>query len=326
MISQMFISGFHGHTFTKAHSLDKLLARGIGGLLFRSEINISNKSQFQNLVSAVNAANSGIPVFLCADEEGGAVHFFKKKYGFKVGNYSAAELGKMNNHLFSAAFYACLADQFRVTGLNFNFAPVVDLNINTNNPVIGALERSYADEPETVTAHALIVIKAYRKKAVLTAVKHFPGHGSSAADSHKKKTDISASFSPKELTPFKKLADKVPAVMIGHLYNSNFDKIFPASMSRKIIHTKLVKDFGFKGLIVSDDIEMKAVADHYSLPVIIFETVSAGCDLIVCGNPATTLKAVEILYEQVRAGYISRERILRSYRKIIKYKKKYLIM
>ena len=178
------------------------------------------------------------------------------------------------------------AAMLAVVGINCNFAPVVDLLSNPSNPVIGGIDRSFSEDPMVVARHAAVWIEAHRGKGVLSCIKHFPGHGSSAADSHLGFVDVSDSWQPLELEPYRLLLgeDRGDLVMTGHLFNRQLDPDHPATLSAAIIDGLLRSDLGYEGVVVSDDMQMKAITDHYSFEEAVCRSLAAGVDMLVFGN------------------------------------------
>jgi len=161
-----------------------------------------------------------------------------------------------------------MAAQLADAGFNMNLGPVVDLNLNPHNPVIGARDRSFSADPDVVTALATAFIEAHRQANIVTVAKHFPGHGSSTTDSHKTLADVSKTWRPIEIEPYQRLAKAglLDAVMIGHLYQPRFSDMegLPASLSAKAVRALRDKSWiDFDGVVISDDMEMGAVRDMF---------------------------------------------------------------
>jgi beta-N-acetylhexosaminidase len=219
-----------------------------------------------------------------------------------------------------------MAEELAHAGFNLNFGPVVDLNLNPSNPVIGQRDRSFGADPKTVTTLARAFITAHRAADIVTVAKHFPGHGSSHMDSHKALADISSSWEEIELDPYRTLAKEgmLDGVMIGHLYHPRFSdgEKAPAWLWGMAVRALRNKEWiGFDGVIFSDDMEMGAVAHAYSFEERIIKAVNAGTDLIVFSNvklrdPELGVKIHAIIADAVRDGRISRTRIEQAYGKI----------
>lgn len=264
-IGQMIIVGFRGTEVNKNSKIVRAIENlDLGGvILFDFDIppkifprNILNPDQVRKLISDLQGY-SRIPLFVAVDVEGGRVNRLKKEYGF-LDIPSHKELGMKDDPEFTKSVVSKMAHQLNILGFNMNFAPVVDLNINQENPVIGKLDRSFSSDTERVFAQAEAFISAQDEHNIISVVKHFPGHGSSFQDSHTEMSDVTNSYQGKELIPYKKLSEKglLKAVMVGHILNKKVDKDHPASLSPKFLNDILRRGIGFRGLILSDDLQI----------------------------------------------------------------------
>ena len=337
-IGQMIMVGFRGTTLQEAPELmEDITKRHLGGVvLFDYDVpskspgrNITSPGQLKRLTEELQQA-AAVPLFIAVDQEGGRVSRLKAKYGFPE-SVSAARLGQINNP--DSTYHSSLvtAETLADNGVNVNFAPVVDLNSNPENPVIGRLERSFSSGPAVVSAHASATVEALHAKKVIATLKHFPGHGSSTTDTHKDFTDITGSWKKNELEPYRKLIEDgySDLVMTAHVYNANLDRRHPATLSKPIISGILRDSLGFSGPIISDDMQMQAVAAHYDLNKAITLALEAGVDILLFANnssydPEIAQKAISIIRSLVDKGTISPEHIDSSYRRIIKLKQQYL--
>ena len=271
-----------------------------------------------------------IPLFICIDQEGGKVNRLKEKYGF-TRSITAASIGKFKS-IDSVQFYAeATAATLAGLGINVNFAPCVDLNINPLNPAIAKPERSYSANEDTVIMYAKEVVKQHRKFGVVTALKHFPGHGSSKDDTHLGLADVTNTWSERELKPYHMLIDSgyVDGVMTSHIVNKNLDrKALPGTLSKSILDSILRKKIGFNGVVFSDDMQMKAIASNYGLEEAIKLAVNAGVDIMCFSNNImgvenrTVDRVHDIIKNYVTSGEIKKSRIDESFRRIIKLKKR----
>jgi beta-N-acetylhexosaminidase len=186
------------------------------------------------------------------------------------------------------------------------------------------LERSFSADPARVTAHASQVIAAHRTYAIATCLKHFPGHGSSTADSHHGFVDITETWSEPELLPFANLikADLVDAIMTAHVYNARLDRDLPATLSRPILNGLLREKLAYDGVIISDDLRMDAISRHYSPAEAVERAINAGVDiLLICDSDEQIVDAtVSLIYNLVQEGRISEQRIDQAYRRISRLK------
>jgi len=341
-IGQMLLVGFRGMSVREQgvkQIIQNIQQFHLGGvILFDYDIvlkssrrNIKSPRQVKSLVKQLQAA-SQIPLLIAIDQEGGKVKRLKEKFGFPR-TVSAQYLGKKNNVALTYQQASQMAKTLANLGINFNFAPVVDLNINPNNPVIGKLERSFSAYPQTVTKHALEFIKAHHAYGVLCSLKHFPGHGSSTRDSHLGMVDVTDTWNEAELEPYQKIinADKmgiVDSIMIAHIFNRRFDPDYPATLSKRIVTGLLRQKLEYDGVIVSDDMQMKAITSHYRFEVAIQKTLEAGIDIIVIGNnlkyePDIVTRTVGIIKQLIQAGKITEARIEESYQRIQQLKSQF---
>ncbi|MBN2676165.1 MAG: glycoside hydrolase family 3 protein [Alphaproteobacteria bacterium] len=335
-IGQMVLVGFRGKTVP--HYLkDDLKSGRIGGLiLFDYDVvkgefdrNIESPEQVKLLVSEVQSY-AETPAFIAIDQEGGKVARLTPQYGFPP-TLSAQKLGKKNDLKATYENAEIIALTLKSLGINLNFAPVVDLNINPNNPAIGKKERSYSADPKIVTQHAQKVIQAHKKYNILTSLKHFPGHGSGWNDSHEGFVDLTDTWSEKELIPYEKLSAEVPMVMTAHIFNKNLDSDVPGTLSQKVITGILRNKIGFKGVVISDDLQMNAIDEHYSLEETVVKLINAGVDILLVGNNLNSdteidEKIQEIILDKIESGEIAEKQIHESYQRIIKLKKEYGII
>ncbi|MDQ7067539.1 MAG: glycoside hydrolase family 3 N-terminal domain-containing protein [Sulfurimonas sp.] len=219
--------------------------------------NILNPYQLKELTTDLQRYSKN-PLFISIDQEGGRVARLKPQYGF-VKIPSAFSVSQMQIDE-AKKVYETQAQMLSDAGINLNFAPVVDLSINPKNSVIVGLERSFGKKSQKVVEYASLVIDAQKEKNIISVLKHFPGHGSSLGDSHKGFVDISKSWSKKELEPYKILIKQnaADAIMTAHVFNENLDNKYPATLSYKINTELLRNKLNFKGLIISDDMQMRA--------------------------------------------------------------------
>ncbi len=339
-IGQMLIIGFRGTKLNQDSTIIKELGTlNIGGIILydydspsgKYSRNISGFDQVKNLVSYLQA-NSPTPLFISTDAEGGNVLRLAPKYGFtKIP--SAQSMGKMKPEQIEK-ISTTLSSEISSLGINMNFAPDVDVNVNPKNPVIGGLGRSFSSNPEIVTASAEAFIKGQSANKIISVIKHFPGHGSSLSDSHLGFVDITKTYKQKELVPFQKLIEKneVDSVMTAHLVNKNIDEEFPATLSKKFITEILRNQLGFKGVIISDDMEMGAISKNYGFGESIIKSINAGVDILIVSNNIDKYdenigqKTSDIIFNAVKNGYIPIERISDSYKKVTDLKIKYGII
>lgn len=333
-IGQMLMIGFKGFQVSDtSHIVRDIREYNLGGVvLFDYDVptgkpirNIESPEQVEDLISQLNNL-AETPLFIAVDQEGGRVARLKESRGFKP-NVSAQYLGGINNPDSTRYYATIMAEQLQKLGFNVNFAPVVDLNINPDNPVIGRVERSFSAEPKVVVRHASIFLEEFSEHGIVGVIKHFPGHGSAWNDSHVGMADVTDTWQKSELEPYQQLIDKNDhfAVMTAHVFNENLDADWPATLSQKIQTGVLRDQLGFEGVLFSDDMQMEAIRSFYGLETSIKNAINAGVNVVVFGNnsvyqPDIVPRAVQIIKEQTEKGNIPIERIDESYRKIMKLK------
>lgn len=267
-----------------------------------------------------------IPLFVAIDQEGGKVNRLKDKYGFPR-SITAQEMGRSID---SVKFYAeSIASNLAGLGININFAPCVDLSVNKNNTVIYAVGRSFSDNPDSVARYAEAYIKPHRKFGVITVLKHFPGHGSSLADTHVGMADVTKTWSGQELIPYQRLLDKemVDGIMSAHIINAELDqRKLPGTLSSRMIDSLLRKTMKYDGVIFSDDMQMHAITKQYGMEDAIKLAIEADVDILcfsnnIMGSEVRTVDKVhEIIRKLVENGTISKERIDQSFERIMQLK------
>ncbi len=322
-LGQLFLLGFHGEDVFKDHPIfSDIQKRNLGGVILFDRLlaknlrsnNIIAADQVKKLTSKLQNL-AGNRLFIGVDQEGGKVCRFTAERGFPT-SVAAAELGKRNDLTLTQIHARATAGMLESLGINVNLAPVVDLNICPDNPIIGALGRSFSSNPDQVVQHAEVWITAHKSRHIISCLKHFPGHGSSRDDSHQGFVEISETWSKDELRPFAKLIDMGLAdlIMTGHLFSSPLDPNFPATLSQPTITGLLREQLGYRGIVITDDIQMKAISDHYKLEEVMQKAFSAGVDMIVIGNnisydPDILNKCLEALISCIRKGSLKEEQL-----------------
>ncbi|MFU8811726.1 MAG: glycoside hydrolase family 3 protein [Balneolaceae bacterium] len=329
-IGQMLMIGFRGMTVEEsAHIYRDLRDFHLGGVLLfdvdvpsgRAHRNINDPDQVQALIRELQSLAS-MPLFVAVDQEGGRVARLKADRGFTV--YPSAEtLGTLNEPDTTQNQSQSMARQLALLGFNVNFAPVVDVNTNPLNPIIGRLGRSFSSDPETVIRHAAIFSEAHIAESVLPVIKHFPGHGSAWNDSHVGMADVSDTWDELELIPFRSLIQSVAplGVMTAHVFNASLDPELPATLSGKVQTGLLREELGFEGVLFSDDMQMEAIRSFYGLDVAVQHAIEAGVDILVFANNSVyeeevVPEVVSLIHSLIDEGIITEERINQSYRRI----------
>lgn len=327
-IGQMLLIGFPGPE-VDAKVLEEVRTGKVGSIIL-FEKNIPPRNSFIALkkITWTYQQAAPIPLFIGIDQEGGRVNRLKEKYGFPR-SITAAAMGKSHSldtvRIYAEATAATLAG----LGINVNFAPVVDLASNPDNPIIARYGRAFSADEDSVALLAREFIKAHRKYNVLTALKHFPGHGSSKSDTHLGIADVTNTWEPRELKPYTTLIDSgyVDAVMSAHIVNMKLDPSGnPGTLSKPILTGILRDSLHYDGVVFSDDMQMHAITEQYGLKDAIRLAIQAGIDIMtfsnnIAGSDKRTADTVHALIrEMVKNGEIPEGRIDESFHRIMKLK------
>lgn len=330
-IGQMLMMGFQGTSAGSAGAkrLALQIKRGqVGGVVMLG-YNFKSQASVKGMTSLFKRSAGGRGILLAVDMEGGSVQRLGRKLGYKSVSSAGSVAKRMSPDAAKAGFLQ-LAKISRSAGFNMNLAPVVDLLINPNNPVIGKWRRSYGRDPEKVTKYARAFVQAHMDTRVLPVLKHFPGHGSSRSDSHDGFVDISGSWQKQELLPFKMLIESgdAPAVMPGHLIHKGLasDGV-PVSISKAAITGVLRGRLNYQGLVVSDDLQMGAIAKNFGYKKTLILAINAGVDMLMISNsrrpdPNLPGKTIAIIMDAVKKGQISPATINAAYNRIVAAKAK----
>ena len=284
--------------------------------------NVTSTGQLETLTTKLQSY-ADYPLLIALDQEGGRVVRMKTQYGFQP-IVSAKYLGETDNEDTTRFYGHRMGEQLHSHGVNINLAPVLDLD-NPQCPAIGKLDRSYGASPTQVVRHARWLIEEHHKQGVLCAVKHFPGHGSAISDSHWGFVDVTQTWNPTELIPFRRLIhdNLIDLVMTAHIFNQKLDPDYPATLSRKTLEGLLRKELGYDGVVVTDDMYMEGIINQYSIERALVLAINAGADLICVGNnintgfePDRPFRLVDIIVEAVKRGEIPYARLLQSHNRL----------
>lgn len=328
MAGQMIIVGFAGDDAgdkSVTAIAAEIAAGDLGGVMYLKP-NVKSLAAVKAMNAAFRAASPELPPFITLDQEGGAVERLTADVGFaEIPN--AQTIAARNTPAEAEAVYAKMAKAIAALGFTVNFGPVADLNVNPKNQVIAKFGRAFGKSAKTVAAYDEAFVTAHHAAGLLTALKHFPGHGSSTADSHEGFVDISKSWSPTELDPYRAMIGEGYAdfVMIGHLYNKDYagegTVKLPASLSPEWIGGVLRGELKFAGAVISDDLEMGAIRKQFGLHDTVVRAVTAGVDVLLFSNtaaysPDLADKVRKILVDEAEADPAFRARVEESYARI----------
>lgn len=321
-VGQMIFAGIKGTDIT--NETKKIIStHQVGGIILFKD-NLKNANQSVSLLNAIKQENTNnkVPLFLGVDEEGGRISRLPELTKLPTNE----ELGKRNDISLSYNIGKLLGKELSAFGFNLDFAPVLDINSNPHNPIIG--DRSFGTDAELVSELGLQMMKGIQSEQVISVIKHFPGHGDTAVDSHKELPIIQKSLEELqalELIPFKHAVEQgAEVVMVGHILLPKIDSTYPASISERIITDVLREQLGYEGIIITDDMTMKAILNNLEIGESAVSAVKAGNDIVlVAHNYANVKKAIDSIIKAIENGEITEQRIDESVKRILSIKKKY---
>lgn len=324
-VGQLVVVGFDGYTISD--NINSLIKENkVGGVILFSK-NVENSNQLVRLTNSIKTSNAQnkIPLFISVDEEGGRVSRMpteiKKLPSNKV-------IGKRNDGDFSYSIGKIIGEELKAFGFNMDFAPVMDINSNPTNSVIG--DRSFGNNVDIVNKLGIKTMEGIMDSNIIPVVKHFPGHGDTFVDSHVGLPVVNKDLTQLnnfELIPFNEaIKNSVDAIMVSHILLNKLDVDFPASMSKVIITDILRGNLKFQGVVITDDMTMGAIIKNYGIGDASVKSINAGSDLIlVCHDFDNELKVINSLKAAVQNNIITEERLNESVYRILKLKEKYSI-
>jgi beta-N-acetylhexosaminidase len=321
-IGQLFMLGFDGTTVPPEWA-ELQAAHKPGGMILFSH-NLEHPAQIIELTNGLQARSPHYPLLIAIDQEGGRVSRLPK--GFTIFP-PCGTIGACGSEELAYAAASVTAAELRAVGVNMNMAPVLDVHSNPDNPVIG--DRAYGTEPQLVAELGLAAVRGLQGKGVVACGKHFPGHGDTSTDSHKELPVVKASLETlleRELPPFHyAIANGLPALMTAHVVYPALDAERPATLSPAILTGLLREQWGFDGVVVTDDLEMHAIVDHHGIGDAAVQALLAGADiLLICKDRGRAVTAMEAVRKAVEDGTIPTDRLEASVRRIVHLKQTFL--
>ena len=324
-IGQIITVGIDGYTINDK-TKELIVDKKVGGIiLFKDNINDSNQLlQLINNIKDINSKNK-IPLFISIDEEGGRVSRLPKEIKKLPSN---EVIGNINDKELAYDIGKTIGYSLKSFGFNMDFTPVLDINSNSKNTVIG--DRSFSSNKNIVANLGVSEINGFKSRNIISVAKHFPGHGDTDIDSHYKLPIINKTLDELkevEFVPFKNaIEENVPSIMVSHILLPEIDDINPASMSKTIITDILRKNLKFDGLIVTDDMTMGAITNNFDISEACIKSINAGADLLlICHGYETEVDVINNIKDAVDKGIISIDRINESVYRILSLKYSYKI-
>ena len=325
-IGQLFFIGISGHTLTPDEK-KFIIDHNIGGIVLFAR-NVSTPEQVHKLCSEIqnlrHLCADKAPFFIAIDMEGGRVARLKAPFTVWP---PLKHLGETDSPTLSFHFAQAMGEELRAVGINLDFAPCVDIFTNPENTVIG--DRSVSTDADMVAKHATALIRGYLKAGVVPCAKHFPGHGNTIIDSHEdlpiEEADR-ARLQEVELKPFvKSFKARVPMVMTAHISFPRVDDKWPVTLSEIFLKDMARDELGYKGMIITDDLDMKAMAKHYDKTEIPVRALEAGADILLyCNEPDSPPKAFAAVEKAIASGRLDANKIGEIHARILEMKKELL--
>ena len=304
---QLAIAGFAGHTIPPEL---KALARefDLGGVIFFAR-NVESPEQVADLSRQAQELAQELPLWVSVDQEGGRVARLKAPFTVWP---PMITLGRSGDEALVQRFARALAAELKAVGISLDYTPVLDIHTNPKNPVIG--DRALADKAEDVARLGTVMIRTLQEHGIAACGKHFPGHGDTSTDSHFELPLIEHPpdrIERVELVPFRAAIDaRVASIMTAHILIPALDKERPATLSPRVVDQMLKRELGYDGLVLSDDLEMKAISARYGIAEATVAAIGAGCDaVLMCGEDQDRqARAIEAVIRAVEEGSLPLQR------------------
>ena len=326
-IGQMFVVGFNGTEMTS--DLIKAIENYHFGNVIYMGYNVTDPETLGNMSDSIQnkmLKENGVGAFISTDQEGGTVARIKVGGTHFVSNMAIGATGDYNNSFLEGK--GC-GEELRHYGINVDFAPVIDVNNNPDNPIIGV--RSYSDNPLIVSLYGKNMYLGLRESNVMGCAKHFPGHGNTSTDSHYGLPTITTNMNElyqTELAPYiASIANGIDAIMTTHIIFTAIDEVYPATLSKKVLTDLLRNELGYNGLIITDGMEMGAVTNNFGgYDVTGLKAILAGADILTYTTTANPIRAYNGILNAYKKGELTEERINESVERILLKKLKYGIL
>jgi beta-N-acetylhexosaminidase len=310
-LGQLAILGFPGHEITGDL---RAVARDfdLGGIILFAR-NVAGPDQVLELARQARELRQELPLWISVDQEGGRVARLREPFTVWPPMRSLGRAPVAEAESLAKRFAGALAAELRAVGINLDFAPVLDIHTNPNNPVIG--DRALGERADQVARLGRAIIQGLQQAGVAACGKHFPGHGDTSQDSHHELPLVEhppERLREVELVPFQAAIDaEVASIMTAHVLLPSIDEQMPATLSRPIVDGILKRELGYDGLVVSDDLEMKAISARFGAGQAAVRAIAAGCDaFLLCGSDAGQhVAALEAVIQAVEAEHLPLRRV-----------------
>ncbi|MCB0340802.1 MAG: beta-N-acetylhexosaminidase [Bdellovibrionales bacterium] len=323
-VGQLISIGISGPELTKDEETF-IVNNNIGGVTLFAR-NCESPQQLHKLCTQLNGLKSRMadkaPLFIAVDMEGGRVARLKAPFTQWP---PLAKLGALDSPSMAFNFAFAMGNELRSVGINVDFAPCIDVLSNPDNAVIG--DRAVGNDPEIVAKIASALVRGYIKSGIIPCAKHFPGHGDTSVDSHEDLPVIDideSTLQNREFVPFKKaMRARLEMMMTGHLMFPKVDAEWPATLSEKFLKKILRDDLRYRGIVISDDLDMKALANKYDKAKIPVQALKAGCDILLyCNEPDSPPIAMEAVQKALADGQLSDAEITEKHSRVMSSKRR----
>ena len=322
-IGQLFMIGFDGTTVS-ADLASFIKECQPGGVILFAR-NLESTEQIVDLTNNLQRCSPHSPLLISIDQEGGRVSRLPKEFTIFP---PCDVLGQCHSSELAYAAASTTAKELAAVGINMNMSPVLDVNSNPSNPVIG--DRAFGATPDLVSELGLATVGGLQDNRVVACGKHFPGHGDTMSDSHKELPVVTASrdrLERIEFPPFRRAIDSgVATMMTAHVQYQALDAQRPATLSPTIISKLLRQELYYDGVVLTDDLEMHAIIDHYGIGDAAVLAIQAGCDMpLICKDRTRVITAMQAVTKAVTSSDISPQRLAQSLARIRRLKDRYLL-
>jgi beta-N-acetylhexosaminidase len=323
-LGQLFMIGFDGTTVSS--ELASFIAEYKPGGIILFARNLESAAQIVNLTNELQRYSPHVPLLISVDQEGGRVSRLPSEFTI----FPPCEvLGHCHSTELAYAAAATTAKELKAVGINMNMSPVLDVNSNPSNPVIG--DRAFGTHPQLVSELGLATVGGLQDNGVVACGKHFPGHGDTTSDSHKELPIVTADrarLEHIEFPPFRHaVANGVATLMSAHVVYRALDENRPATLSPTIIGRFLREELYFDGVVVTDDLEMHAIIDHYGIGDAAVQAIQAGCDMpLICKDQNRIVAAFHAVEKAATSGDLSAGRLAQSFARIRRLKERFVCL
>ena len=319
-IGQLFMTGISGKALTAEESRF-IQEHNIGGVILFSH-NYENPAQLAELINSIQQLRDDYPLFIATDHEGGRVQRFKEPFSILP---SARDIALLDSPKTAFFLSKIVAAELRCCGVNLNFSPVCDILVNAKNKVIG--DRAFSNQEDQVTKFVSSVIRAYKTTDLMCCAKHFPGHGATTKDSHYSLPIVKTTMEElkeREFKPFvKAVKSRVEFIMMAHLIVDSINPDLPCSLAKEAYEI-IRRDLKFQKIIITDDMQMGAITEHFGLDEASFMAIEAGADIVEFRDFENTVKSLEYFKKSHKVKKISNQLIQEKVTRIEKVKKEFL--